>query len=94
MHRSILAIRLGTLESFLNKIRLATSERARLDIATEASRLADKIKDRTPLESFSPLEAEKIELGLEHYSLAVFCDHIDWAQNTLDELRTITCEYF
>jgi hypothetical protein len=94
MHRSILAIRLGTLEAFLNKIRSATCERTRLDIATEASRIADKIIDRTPIEEFSPLEAEKIQLGLEHYSLAVFCDQTDWAQNTLDELRTITCEYF
>lgn len=94
MHRSILAIRLGTLESFLNKIRLSSCERTRLDIATEASRLADKIKDLTPLDSFSAIEAEKIELGLEHYSLAVFCDQTDWAQHTIDELRTITCEYF
>jgi hypothetical protein len=94
MHRAVLAIRLGTLETFLNKIRLSSSERARLDIATEASRLAEKIMDLTPLDSFSPVEAEKIELGLEHYSLAVFCDQTDWAQNTIDELRTITCEYF
>lgn len=94
MHRSILAIRLGTLESFLNKIRLSSSETARLDIATEASKLADKIMDLTPLESFSELEAEKIQVGLEHYSLAVFCDHTEWAQNTLDDLRTVTYEYF
>ena len=94
MNRSILALRLGTLENFLSKIRQATSERSKLDIATEASRMADDILSQTSLKDFSPAEAEKIQTHFEHYSLAVFCDHIDWAQNTLDELRIITCEYF
>ena len=89
MEKMILAIRLGTLSNFVTKIRLATSERTKLEIATEASRLADKVLAMTPKQAFTPEEFEQVQVNLEHYSLAVFCDHVDWADQSLETIRKL-----
>lgn len=89
MERIILDIRCGTLRVFLDRIETAPTERERLQVATEASKIADKIMAMTPRHEFGPDEWATIELCLEHYSLAVFCDIMDWARDSLDKVCEI-----
>lgn len=87
MERIILEIRCGTLNAFLDRVESAPTERERIRIAVEASKIADKIIEITPKWAFAPYEWDLIERSLEHYSLAVFCDVTFWARQCLEDIK-------
>jgi len=60
----------------------------------EASKIADKILSLTPRSEFSTDEWDEIERCLEHYSLAVFCDHMEWARDSLEKVRELARPLF
>jgi hypothetical protein len=94
MERVILQIRCGTLNAFLDRIENAPSESERTRITMEASKIADKILSLTPRSEFSDEEWDVVTECLEHYSLAVFCDHMKWARDSLDRVREIARPLF
>lgn len=84
MDRIILDIRCGTLRAFLDRIETTPNVSEKLRIGVEASKIAEKIIAITNRRAFRPREWDDIEKSLEHYSLAVFCDHTEWARASLD----------
>lgn len=94
MDKTVLEIRCGTLECFLDRISNTNTESERLQIAIEAGRLAENIGRVTPKASFTVRDYEEIQTILEHFSLAVLCDQLTWAQDSLDLIKDICCPFF
>lgn len=78
----ILLIRCRTLETYLSKIENEKNPNQKLNIAVEASKIADKIINMTPDAS------EECIRNLEHFSLAVFIDNLSWAHESLENIRS------
>lgn len=91
MDQLVLEIRCGTLQWFLDRISKTNSESEKLRIAVDASRIADRVLALTPKDQY---EYGTIEVNLEHFSMAVFCNHIEWAQKSLDNLKEISRPLF
>lgn len=91
MDRTILLLRCRTLETFLNKIETSNYD---INIAMEASKIADKIIENTSPSGFSDVEYDILKQNLEHFSLAVFADNTTWARESLNKLKELTCTYF
>lgn len=94
MERSILQIRCGTLSAFLDRIETAETEYDRSNKIIEAGKVAEKILKLTPRSEFLSGEWDEIERCLEHYALAVFCDHMGWARDSLEQVRKIARPLF
>lgn len=91
MDQAVLEIRCGTLQCFLDRISKTNSESEKLRIAIEASRIADRVLALTPKTQY---DYATIETNLEHFSLAVFCNHMEWAQQSLDNVKEISRPLF
>ena len=91
MDQLVLEIRCGTLQCFLDRISKTNSESEKLRIAVEASRIADRVIELTPKCQYGH---ESIKNNLEHFSLAVFCNHTEWAQQSLDNLKELSRPLF
>jgi hypothetical protein len=91
MDQLVLEIRCGTLQCLLDRISKINSESEKLRIAVEASRIADRILSVTPKDHYA---YETIESNLDHFSLAVFCNHQEWAQQSLDNIKEISRPLF
>lgn len=91
MDQLVLEIRCGTLQCFLDRISKTNSESEKLRIAVEASNIADRVLTLTPKDQYG---YEIIESNLEHFSLAIFCNQTEWAQQSLDNLKEISHPLF
>jgi len=91
MDQLVLEIRCGTLQCFLDRISKTNSESEKLRIAVEASRIADRVLALTPKDQYG---YEIIEANLDHFSFAVFCDHQEWAQQSLDNIKELSRPLF
>ena len=91
MDQLVLEIRCGTLQCFLDRISKTNSESEKLRLAVEASSVADRILTLT---SKNQCDYESIQANLEHFSLAVFCDQQEWAQQSLDNLKELSRPLF
>lgn len=91
MDQLVLEIRCGTLQCFLDRISKTNSESEKLRIAVEASRIADRVLALTPKYQYG---YETIESNLEHFSLAVFCNQTEWAQQSLDNIKELSHPLF
>jgi len=91
MDQLVLEIRCGTLQCFLDRISKTNSESEKLRIAVEASRIADRVLALTPKYQYG---YETIESNLEHFSLAVFCNQSEWAQQSLDNIKELSLPLF
>jgi hypothetical protein len=91
MDKAILMIRCRTLETFLNKIEASDFD---VNIAVEASKIADKIIEATSKSGFTGQEYESVRTNLEHFSLAVFADNTRWARESLNNVKELSLYYF
>jgi len=94
MERVILSIRCGTLEAHLDRIEQASDTQERSRRAIDLSGLADKVLSLTPKSAFSEDEYQTLESNLEHIALAVFIENLDWARQSLNNVKELTRELF
>lgn len=90
MDWAVLELRLRTLEQFLNKIENEPRAREKLTIGLEASRISDKIIHATEPRAFSETEYDTIITNLEHVSLACFMDNMQWARQSIENIRKLS----
>lgn len=94
MDRVVLALRLQTLDTFLNKIENTKNEEERMVFALEASEISDKIMKLTPNDILSSYEHETLCSKLDFFSLAVFVDNTIWARECLNSIKNSSISYF
>jgi len=79
----LLFVRCSRLESLLESAR-EDSSRARY-----AELYADKLLNLTPRDAFFESDFDKIEMFLDHYSLAIHIENYEWARRSIQGIETL-----